>query len=162
LAFPQAQHKTEVIFSGIEEAVLNEEFDAGLVIHESRFTYADRGLTKLMDMGDWWEQETQSAIPLGGIAVKRDLDKKLCATIDSIIKESVLYSWKNYPELAPFITANAQEMEEDVMRKHIELYVNEYTTDLGTVGRKGIETLFDKAKKAGLLGSANLPENIFY
>jgi 1,4-dihydroxy-6-naphthoate synthase len=162
LAFPQATNKTEIIFSEIEDAVLKGEYDAGLVIHESRFTYQAKGLTKLMDMGDWWENEVNAAIPLGGIVARRSFDKELLAGIDCIIKESVQYSWKHYPELAPFITENAQEMEEAVMRRHIDLYVNEYTTDLGEVGRTAIQTLFDKAKKGGLLNTNHLPENIFY
>jgi 1,4-dihydroxy-6-naphthoate synthase len=162
LAFPQAKNKTEVIFSGIEDAVINGNYDAGLIIHESRFTYAAKGLTKLIDLGDWWENEMGAAIPLGGIVARRSFDKELCATIDNVIKESVLYSWRQYPELAPFVTEHAQEMEEAVMRQHINLYVNEYTTDLGVEGRKAIETLFDKAKKGGLLNADHLPENIFY
>ena len=162
LAFPQAKNKTEVIFSDIENAVLNGDFDAGLIIHESRFTYAARGLTKLIDLGDWWEQETNAAIPLGGIVVRRSFDKELCATIDNVIKESILYSWENYPELSSFVTENAQEMEDEVMRQHINLYVNEFTSDLGMVGRKAIEMLFDKAKNAGLLQTGDLPTNIFY
>lgn len=162
LAFPQANKKTEVIFSEIEDAVVNGKYDAGLVIHESRFTYQAKGLTKLMDMGDWWENEVNAAIPLGGIVARRRFDKELLVTIDSIIKESVLYSWRHYPELSSFITGNAQEMEEAVMRKHIDLYVNEYTTDLGEVGRAAIQTLFDKAKKGGLLNADHLPDNIFY
>lgn len=161
LAFPNAQNKTEVVFSDIEERVLSGEFDAGLVIHESRFTYANRGLHKLMDMGDWWEQTTHAAIPLGGIVIRRNIDKKIAAAVDSIIKESLAWSWKRYPQLTPFITGNAQEMEEDVMRKHIQLYVNDYTTDLGETGRKAITTLFDKAKAGGLLKN-ELPESIFY
>lgn len=161
LAFPNAQNKTEVVFSDIEERVLSGEFDAGLVIHESRFTYANRGLHKLMDMGDWWEQTTHAAIPLGGIVIRRNIDKKIAAAVDSIIKESLAWSWKRYPQLTPFITGNAQEMEEDVMRKHIQLYVNDYTTDLGETGRKAITTLFDKAK-AGRLLKNELPESIFY
>jgi 1,4-dihydroxy-6-naphthoate synthase len=162
LAFPQAKNKTEVIFSEIEDAVIKGDYDAGLIIHESRFTYAAKGLTKLIDLGDWWEQEVSAAIPLGGIVARRSFDKELCATIDSVIKESVLYSWKHYPELSSFITKNAQEMEEAVMRQHINLYVNEYTTDLGETGRTAIQTLFDKAKKGGLLNANHLPENIFY
>jgi 1,4-dihydroxy-6-naphthoate synthase len=161
LAFPNAQNKTEVVFSDIEERVLSGEFDAGLVIHESRFTYAKRGLHKLMDMGDWWEQTTHAAIPLGGIVIRRSIDRAVAATVDNIMKESLAWSWKRYPELTPFITGNAQEMEEDVMRKHIQLYVNDYTTDLGETGRKAITTLFDKAKAGGLLKN-ELPDSIFY
>jgi len=161
LAFPNAQNKTEVVFSDIEERVLSGEFDAGLVIHESRFTYAKRGLHKLMDMGDWWEQTTHAAIPLGGIVIRRSIDRAVAATVDNIMKESLAWSWKRYPELTPFITGNAQEMEENVMRKHIQLYVNDYTKDLGETGRKAITTLFDKAKAGGLLKN-ELPESIFY
>jgi len=161
LAFPKAKKKTELVFSEIEAAVLDDEYDAGLIIHEGRFTYQKKGLTKLIDLGDWWEQTTHAAIPLGGIVVRRSFDKELCATIDKIIKESLAYSWSRHPQLSDFITANAQEMEEDVMRQHIKLYVNDYTTDLGPVGRKAITTLFDKAKEGGLI-SGELPESIFY
>jgi 1,4-dihydroxy-6-naphthoate synthase len=151
LAFPNAKNKTELVFSEIEAAVLNGEYDAGLIIHEGRFTYQQKGLNKLIDMGDWWEKTTHAAIPLGGIVIRRSLGSELAATVDSIIKESLAYSWKRHPELSDFITANAQEMEEDVMRKHIHLYVNDYTTDLGEKGRNAITTLFEKAKVAGLL-----------
>jgi 1,4-dihydroxy-6-naphthoate synthase len=154
LAFPQATNKTEVLFSEIEPRVKDGEFDAGLVIHESRFTYADRGLHKLMDMGDWWEGTTGAAIPLGGIVARRSLDKDVIATLDAVLKDSVAYAWKNYPHLSPFVTDNAQEMSEDVMRKHIELYVNDYTTDLGTQGGKAIQELTDRAKAAGLMQDA--------
>lgn len=162
LAFPQATNKTQILFSEIEAAVLDGTYDAGLIIHESRFTYAQRGLTKLIDLGDWWEGAANAAIPLGGIVIRRSFDKELCATVDSIIKESLAYSWAHYPALAPFITDNAQEMEEDVMRKHIDLYVNDYSTDLGTEGRNAITTLFDRAKQSGLVKEDNLPASVFY
>jgi 1,4-dihydroxy-6-naphthoate synthase len=161
LAFPGATNKTELVFNEIENGVLNGDFDAGLIIHEGRFTYAKKGLTKLIDLGDWWEQTTHAAIPLGGIVIRRDFDKTLCATVDQIIKESLAYSWARYPELSPFVTANAQEMEEDVMRKHIQLYVNDYTTDLGEKGRSAIATLFQKAEDGGLLRN-EMPKSIFY
>ncbi len=161
LAFPQAKNKTELVFSEIEAAVLNGTYDAGLIIHEGRFTYQEKGLVKLIDMGDWWEKTTHAAIPLGGIVMRRSFDKQLCATVDRIIKESLAWSWKRYPDLTPFITNNAQEMEEDVMRKHINLYVNEYTTDLGEKGRDAITTLFEKAKAARLI-KGEMPASIFY
>ncbi len=160
LAHPEVKNKTEVLFSEIEERVLNGEFDCGLVIHESRFTYAQRGLAKIMDLGDWWEGASCAAIPLGGIVIRRSFDYSLCATIDALIQESVAYSWSQYPALAPFITQNAQEMEEAVMRQHIDLYVNEYTADLGEIGERAIQTLFDKAQAAGFI-TQNLPR-IFY
>lgn len=162
LAFPEAKNKTEIVFSEIEEAVLQDKYDAGLIIHESRFTYAQKGLTKLMDLGDWWENTMNAAIPLGGIVMKRTYDSKLIGTVDQIIRASVAYSWEQYPALSDFITDNAQEMEEKVMRQHIDLYVNEFTTDLGSVGTQSIQTLFDKAKESGLLDNSQLPESIFY
>jgi len=161
LAFPDVKNKTEIIFSEIEERVLNGEFDAGLIIHESRFTYAQKGLNKLIDLGDWWETTANAAIPLGGIVIRRSFDRELCATVDNIIKQSLAYSWKTYPVLSDFVKANAQEMEETVMCKHIDLYVNEYSTDLGDIGRRAIQTLFDKASHAGLVSSESLSA-IFY
>ena len=161
LAFPQAQNKTEFVFNEIEAAVLTGGYDAGLMIHEGRFTYQAKGLVKLLDLGDWWEQTTHAAIPLGGIMMKRTHDRELCATVDSIIKASIAWAWERYPQLAPFVTENAQEMEEEVMRKHIQLYVNNYSTDLGETGRKAITTLFDKARAGGLL-KTELPASIFY
>ena len=160
LAHPEATNKTTYVFNEIEDAVLNGTADAGLIIHENRFTYAARGLHKLIDLGDWWEQTSGAAIPLGGIVARRSFDKELIATIDAVIKDSVAYSWKHYPQLSEFITCHAQEMEEDVMRKHIDLYVNEYTTDLGDIGTKAIETMFSKAQATGII--SNTPANIFY
>lgn len=160
LALPEIGNKTEVVFSEIEQAVLTGAFDAGLIIHESRFTYAQKGLQKILDLGDWWEGATNAAIPLGGIVVKRSLGSDVAAQIDAIIKESLAYSWKQYPRLSSFITENAREMEEEVMRKHINLYVNEYTDDLGEEGRTAVKTLFDRAKHTGLI-SGTLPD-IFY
>lgn len=160
LAHPEATNKTTYVFNEIEDAVLNGTADAGLIIHENRFTYAARGLHKLIDLGDWWEQTSGAAIPLGGIVARRSFDKELIATIDAVIKDSVAYSWKHYPQLSEFITCHAQEMEQDVMRKHIDLYVNEYTTDLGDIGTKAIETMFSKAQATGII--SNTPANIFY
>lgn len=162
LAFPGAKNKNQVLFSEIEDAVLNGTYDAGLIIHESRFTYAKKGLVKLIDLGDWWEHTVNAAIPLGGIVIKRTLDAELCKTVDSIIKDSLDYSWKHYPALSDFVKTHAQEMEEEVMRKHIELYVNDYTTDLGEEGRNAIVTLFEKAKDARLVKEESLPASIFY
>lgn len=162
MAAPKAQNKSEIVFSEIEEAILRDKFDIGLIIHESRFTYAQKGLLKIMDLGDWWENTMKAAIPLGGIVMKRKFDKSLIGQVDALIKGSVLYSWKNYPELSNFVQCNAQEMDETVMRQHIQLYVNEFTTELGASGMHSIKTLFEQAKAAGLLKSNQLPENIFY
>ena len=161
LAHPEAINKEEVLFSEIENAVLSNEFDAGLVIHESRFTYAERGLEKIMDLGDWWEAHAGAAIPLGGIAIRRSIDPTTCALVDELIRQSVRYAWQNYPELSPYVTQHAQEMDESVMRKHIDLYVNEFTEDLGAVGEKAISVLFEKAHAAGLIENLNL-DSVFY
>ncbi|WP_129021047.1 MULTISPECIES: 1,4-dihydroxy-6-naphthoate synthase [Edaphocola] len=153
LAFPEAKNKTEVLFSNIEAEVLNGTYDAGLIIHESRFTYADRGLEKLMDCGEWWEQTTGAAIPLGGIIIKKDLPETVKQEVQQMISDSVAKSWERYPELSAFVQDNAQEMEEEVMRKHINLYVNQYTTSLDTEGAAAIETLFKRAFEAGIIPS---------
>lgn len=150
LAFPDAKNKTEILFSEIEERVLNDEFDCGLVIHESRFTYQQRGLEKIMDMGDWWERESGAAIPLGGICIRRDIPADIAKQVETLIGKSLALSWESYPELSDFVKNNAQEMEESVMRQHIELYVNEYSLSLGTEGRKAVDTLFHKANASGI------------
>lgn len=146
LAYPDAKNKTEILFSEIEERVLNGDFDCGLVIHESRFTYQQRGLEKIMDMGDWWEKESGAAIPLGGICIRRDIPIETAKQIEAFIRKSLEISWSNYPQLSTFVKENAQEMEEEVMRKHIQLYVNEYSLSLGEEGRKAVDTLFERAK----------------
>lgn len=161
LAYPTAKNKTEIVFSEIENAVLEGKFDAGLIIHESRFTYQAKGLHKIDDLGDWWERSVHAAIPLGGIVMKRSFPAGLIGRVDQLIRQSLDYSWQHYPSLSSFVTMHAQEMEEQVMRQHIELYVNEYTTDLGTTGRHAIETLFHKAKETGLLKDQS-PYTIFY
>ncbi len=160
LAFPKAAHKEELVFSDIEAAVINGDYDAGLIIHENRFTYQQKGLVKLIDLGDWWEQNMHAAIPLGGIVIKREIDSLLSKKVDDIIKASLAYSWNNYPSLSSYIRDHAQEMEEDVMRKHIELYVNNYTTDLGTEGAHAINTLFKQAALTNII--TEMSDQLFY
>ncbi len=145
LAFPLAQNKTEVLFSEIENKVLSGEYDAGLIIHENRFTYAERGLKKIIDLGEFWEGLIHSPIPLGGIVMKKNFDSKLIKTIERLIRESVQYAFRNPEASKDFVRANAQEMSESVMQKHIQLYVNEYSIDLGEKGRGAIELMRDKA-----------------
>lgn len=157
LAFPEANNKTEVLFSEIEHRVLSGEFDCGLVIHESRFTYAQRGLEKLMDMGDWWEQVSGAAIPLGGICIRRDIPRAQALQVQELIRESLRLSWLQYPRLSDFVTDNAQEMEEAVMRQHIDLYVNEYSTSLGADGRRAVDTLFARARAQQLIPGSSVP-----
>lgn len=151
LAFPNVGQKEEVLFSEIEQAVLDGKYDGGLVIHESRFTYHQRGLHKLMDMGEWWEKNSEAPIPLGGICIRRDVPKDIAKQVEAQIAQSVQVSWHNYPQLSDFVTRHAQEMDEAVMRQHINLYVNEYTSSLGIVGRRAIDVLFNKAIEAGII-----------
>lgn len=151
LAFPDAVHKTEVLFSEIEEQVNAGVYDAGLVIHESRFTYQQKGLFRLLDMGDWWEQHFGTAIPLGGIALRRDMAPGTGRQLERLIRESLAMSWANYPKLSAYVQEHAQEMEASVMRQHIDLYVNEYTRTLGDVGRAAILKLFKEAAAKGIV-----------
>lgn len=151
LAFPSAQNKTEVIFSEIESRVLNDDFDAGLIIHENRFTYADRGLKKIIDLGEFWESLIHAPIPLGGIVMKRDMDQKLIRKVDGLIRKSVEYAFAHPQASLPFVKAHAQEMSETVMKKHIDLYVNKFSIDLGEIGRNAIRLMLDKANETGLV-----------
>jgi 1,4-dihydroxy-6-naphthoate synthase len=145
LAFPHLQNKKELVFSDIEQQLLNNQLDLGLIIHENRFTYQDKGLHKIIDLGEYWEQETNCAIPLGGIVMKRSLPKEIQHKVDRLIKKSVEYAFANPKSALPFIKQHAQEMDEKVMYQHIDLYVNKFSLDLGVEGKKAINTLFDKA-----------------
>src|SRR6476620_7457896 len=146
-AFPEAQHRVPTLFSEIEAAVLNEQVDLGVIIHENRFTYQQKGLVKICDLGDIWEQKQGAAIPLGGIAAKRQLPKEVIEKIEALIRKSLTYSFNHYPELSSYIIQHAQEMDEAVMRQHIELYVNNYTMDLGEQGKTAVEKLYEVYQK---------------
>ncbi len=159
IAFPNAKNKKEYLFSDIEEVVLSSEVDAGLIIHENRFTYEKKGLKKIIDLGEFWEQETGLPIPLGGIAVNRKLDTKLQLKINRILKRSVEFAFEDPKSAYPFIKQYAQEMDEEIMYKHIELYVNDFTRDLGVNGRKAIEVLYERAVSLGVLEP--MTEDIF-
>lgn len=156
-AYPHAQQKVERLFSEIEEQVLEKQADAGLIIHENRFTYEEKGLVKIIDLGAYWEQNTNMPIPLGGIVVRRQLSKEVQDTVNRVMKRSVAYAFENPEASSSFVRAHAQEMDEAVMRKHIQLYVNEFTKDLGTAGRKAIRHLFEVARQNGSIPSSSLP-----
>jgi 1,4-dihydroxy-6-naphthoate synthase len=140
-AYPSHKHTRYVVFSEVESAVLDGEVDAGVIIHENRFTYEKKGLISLMDLGKNWEQKTGSPIPLGGIVIKKELYDDLSPRITKWICSSLALSWASFPELSPYVKQHAQEMEEEVMRQHIQLYVNDFTKEIGETGMKGIETL---------------------
>jgi 1,4-dihydroxy-6-naphthoate synthase len=144
-AFPSARNKKFMVFNQVEEAVLNGTVDAGVIIHENRFTYQEKGLIKVIDLGDHWEKETGLAIPLGGIAAKRSLPVETIKQVDELIKQSVEFAFSNYPVLPTYVKQHAQEMDENVMRQHIDLYVNDYSIDLGKDGKEAIEMLLHSA-----------------
>jgi 1,4-dihydroxy-6-naphthoate synthase len=145
LAFPEAKNKTEMVFSEIENALLDNRIDIGLIIHENRFTYQDKGLHKILDLGDYWEKQTGCAIPLGGIVINRRLPLDVQLKVNRCIRRSVEFAFANPKSGLEFIREHSQEMSEEVMYKHIGLYVNKYSIDLGEEGRKAIRLLFDKA-----------------
>ena len=151
LAFPQAQDKTALVFSEIESALLQDRFDAGLIIHENRFTYTAKGLKKIIDLGEFWEVETGAPIPLGGIVIKRSIPDDVKQRVNRVIRRSVEYAFAHRTASLDYVRAHAQEMSEDVMYKHIDLYVNEYSVDLGKEGRSAVELLFQKAAATGII-----------
>ena len=141
LAYPEAKNKRFMIFSDIENAVVDNKVDLGVIIHENRFTYMQKGLKKVTDLGEYWEKETHSPIPLGGIVMKRTFDTVLQKKLDALIKESVEYAFNNYPLLADYVKQHSQEMEETVMRQHIDLYVNNFSIQLGPEGKAAVKKL---------------------
>ena len=151
IAYPNLQNKVLKVFSDIEESLLTGEIDLGLIIHENRFTYSDKGLSKIVDLGSFWENLTGCAIPLGGIVINRNIDPEIQHKVNRVLRRSVEYAFANPKSGINFIREHAQEMEEAVMYKHIDLYVNQYSLDLGVEGRKAIDILFKMATEKGLI-----------
>jgi 1,4-dihydroxy-6-naphthoate synthase len=146
LAYPTLTNKKEMLFSEIETAILEKKVDAGLIIHENRFTYQERGLEKIIDCGEFWETLTGLPIPLGGIVIKRNLDIALQQKVNRVLRRSVEFALALPQQTLDFVRPHAQEMSEAVMFQHIHLYVNDYTVDLGDKGRQAVQYLFDKAR----------------
>ena len=152
-AHDQHPRSIEVVpFHKIMPGVADGTFDAGLVIHEARFTYPRYGLTALVDLGEWWERDTGLPIPLGAILAKRGVVDPAAAT--EWIRRSVSMAWANPAASRAFVLANAQEMENDVVQQHINLYVNEFTLDLGTDGIAAADALLGRAAAAGIVPNA--------
>lgn len=156
-AYPEATKKIFMRFDKIEDFVLNESSKAspvggglvgalGVIIHENRFTYQQKGLHKVTDLGEYWQEKMNLPIPLGGIAIKRSLDKAISLQVDKLIRKSIEFAFINYPLITDYVKHHSQEMNEEVMRQHIELYVNDFSIDLGIEGKKAIETLFKVAR----------------
>ncbi len=159
IAWPEAANKTEYLFSEIENVVLSGEADAGLIIHESRFTYQKKGLRKLADLGEFWEGMTGLPVPLGMIVINRRIPDETALAVSRIIQRSVEFAFEDPATSRDFVSENAREMEGEVMRKHIELYVNKFTINLGHEGRKAIAELYRIASDKGIIPA--MPERLF-
>lgn len=140
-AFGPNLNKEVMLFSEIEQAVLEGKVDAGLIIHEGRFTFEQKGLKKIIDLGQHWEEKTGHPIPLGGIAVKRSLPEAIKSKINVLVKKSVLYAFQHKDASHDFVCANAQEMNPEIMRQHIDLYVNDFSIDLGEKGLAAVKEM---------------------
>jgi len=147
----------EMPFNEIMEAVKSGEVDAGLIIHESRFTYPSYGLKKIIDLGEWWEEETSLPIPLGCIIAKRSMGKDLIKKVDAMIKDSVLYAMSHRDEPVEYIKVHSQELDDSVINQHINLYVNDYSIDIGEDGVKAVEKLFEMAEEKGIIKKSSKP-----
>ncbi len=144
-------------FNEIMDAVLTGTVDAGLIIHESRFTYAGLGLHKVLDLGEWWEGETGLPIPLGGIVARRSLGADTIATIERALRSGVQYARSHPGETVRYIGKHSQEMDPEVCAAHIGLYVNDFSTDLGDEGIQAISCLMQRAEQAGIIPPSSAP-----
>lgn len=151
VAFPDATNKKVFLFSDIEDAILSNEVDAGLIIHENRFTYKSKGLRKIIDLGEFWENLTHLPIPLGGIAIRRSLPEGVKAKVNQIMRTSVEQAFA-FPKLTyPYVRKYAQSMDEEVMYRHVELYVNNYSINLGDEGKRAVNELYSRAYDLNLI-----------
>jgi 1,4-dihydroxy-6-naphthoate synthase len=154
---PQTSNLLVMPFNKILDAVANDEADAGLIIHESRFTYPSYGLKQIIDLGEWWEKETGLPIPLGGIVIKRSLGEGLYKKTNKIIRKSIEYALDNRAEPMEYIKRHSQELSEDVINQHINLYVNNYSIDVGQDGEKAVNELLLRAEEAGIIPRIKQP-----
>ena len=154
--YPEAKNISFYVFNEIEEAVLSGEVDAGVIIHENRFTYQQKGLYKITDLGAEWETKTKSPIALGGIVASNRIPTSIMLQVDQLIAKSVEYAFNNYPAISEYVSCHAQEMSEAVMRQHIDLYVNDFSIDMGDTGKNAIETLVHIYQKMHTTPSSHL------
>jgi len=157
IAHPEATNKTEMLFSDIENSVVNKQVDAGLIIHENRFTYQEKGLEKVIDLGEYWENTTGKLIPLGGIIIKRSLPTTTIQKVNRILRKSIEFAFENPEEPLDYMQCNAQEMSKDVMMQHVELYVNKYSINLGVEGKDAISQMFNLAYEKGIIPQITKP-----
>jgi len=157
--YPNAKNISFYVFNEIEAAVLSGEVDAGVIIHENRFTYAQKGLYKITDLGAEWETKTKSPIALGGIVASNRIPKPIMQQVDQLIAKSVAYAFNNYPTISEYVSCHAQEMSEAVMRQHIDLYVNDFSADMGETGKNAIETLVHIYQRMNATNSPTQPSH---
>ena len=157
--YPNAKNISFYVFNEIEAAVLSGEVDAGVIIHENRFTYAQKGLYKITDLGAEWETKTKSPIALGGIVASNRIPKPIMQQVDQLIAKSVAYAFNKYPSISEYVSCNAQEMSEAVMRQHIDLYVNDFSSDMGETGKNAIVTLVDIYQQMNATTSPTQPSH---
>jgi len=155
---PKVKNLVEMPFNQIVDAICAKKVDAGCVIHETRFTYQEFGLKMLCDLGKWWEETTGMPIPLGGIIAKRSLPRAQLEILQNGIKTSMAFAEENFHEVQPFIAGLAQEISPQVQKKHIGLYVNEFSRDLGEEGRAAVLELFRRAAEIGLMPNDSMDE----
>jgi 1,4-dihydroxy-6-naphthoate synthase len=159
IAWPGANNKIEYLFSDIEGAILRGEVDAGLIIHETRFTYHKKGLLKIADLGEYWQKLTNLPIPLGTIVINKRIPNEVALKVNRIIRRSLEFAYHDSIASYDFVVSNANEMDSTVMNNHIKLFVNKYTLNLGKEGKKAISELFRIAREKGII--PELPEQIF-
>lgn len=154
---PELDNFIVMPFSEVMDSVLAGDVDAGLIIHESRFTYQGYGLHKLLDLGEWWEEETGLPIPLGGIVARRSLGVETIATVERALRAGVEYARSHPGEAACYIGEHAQEMSPEVCAAHIGLYVNDFSADLGDEGVRAITCLLQRAEQTGIIPASSAP-----
>jgi len=159
IAWPEALNKREYLFSDIEDILLRDEADAGLLIHETRFTYESKGLHKIADLGEFWERLTGLPIPLGSIAIHRRIPEEIALKFNHVLRKSIEYAGKDSRASCDFVASNAKEMDSSVINSHIKLFVNDFTVNLGSEGRKALTQLFTIAHAKGV--TPEVPGNIF-
>jgi 1,4-dihydroxy-6-naphthoate synthase len=159
IAWPDALNKREYLFSEIVNSLLEGKADAGLIIHETRFTYEEKGLVKIADMGEFWEKLTGLPVPLGFIVINRRIPRDIALKFNRVLRRSIEYARENSSQQQEFVTSNAREIEKSVINRHIDLYVNDFTLTLGPVGRKAVSELYRIAAEKGVI--PELQESIF-
>lgn len=140
-AYPDAKDKHFMLFSAIENALINKETDLGVIIHENRFTYQQKGLYKVKDLGAFWEEKMELPLPLGGIAINQSIKRSVALKVNELIRKSLAFAFSHYPLIPDYVKQHSQEMSEEVIRQHIDLYVNDHSLDLGDDGKNAVEAL---------------------